>query len=90
MCQLYFQVNEVMTKKIKLPKESEEKEVEVTRTRTKVVPLHCDIIGEQFWEEYPEILAEDSWSLWWVLLVVRVALLELLATGKVWIIIGRF
>jgi len=49
-----------MTKKIKLPKESEEKEVEVTRTRTKVVPLHCDIIGEQFWEEYPEILAEDS------------------------------
>lgn len=60
MCQLYFQVDEVMTKKIKLPKEAEEKEVEVTRTRTKVVPLHCDIIGDQFWEEYPEILAEDS------------------------------
>lgn len=60
MCQLYFQTNEVVTKKIKLPKEAEEKEVEVTRTRTKVVPLHCDIIGDQFWEEYPEILAEDS------------------------------
>lgn len=60
MCQLYLQTNEVMTKKIKLPKEAEEKEVEVTRTRTKVVPLHCDIIGDQFWEEYPEILAEDS------------------------------
>lgn len=60
ICQLYFQINEVITKKIKMPKEEEEKEVEVTRTKTKVVPLHCDIIGDQFWEEYPEILAEDS------------------------------
>ncbi|NWJ09643.1 THG1 guanylyltransferase, partial [Crypturellus undulatus] len=57
---IWQKVNEVITKKIKLPKETEEKEVEVTRTRTKVVPLHCDIIGDQFWEEYPEILAEDS------------------------------
>lgn len=64
MCQLYFQINEVMTKKIKLPKETEEKEVEVSRTKTKVVPLHCDIIGDQFWEEYPEILAAESWDLW--------------------------
>ncbi|XP_065705130.1 probable tRNA(His) guanylyltransferase isoform X2 [Patagioenas fasciata] len=57
---IWQKINEVMTKKIKLPKEAEEKEVEVTRTRTKVIPLHCDIIGDQFWEEYPEILAEDS------------------------------
>ncbi|XP_075623030.1 putative tRNA(His) guanylyltransferase isoform X2 [Balearica regulorum gibbericeps] len=57
---IWQKTNEVRTKKIKLPKEAEEKEVEVTRTRTKVVPLHCDIIGDQFWEEYPEILAEDS------------------------------
>ncbi|XP_010577298.1 PREDICTED: probable tRNA(His) guanylyltransferase [Haliaeetus leucocephalus] len=57
---IWQKTNEVVTKKIKLPKEAEEKEVEVTRTRTKVVPLHCDIIGDQFWEEYPEILAEDS------------------------------
>ncbi|NXQ79214.1 THG1 guanylyltransferase, partial [Nyctibius grandis] len=56
---IWQKTNEVMTKKIKLPKEAKEKEVEVTRTRTKVVPLHCDIIGDQFWEEYPEILAED-------------------------------
>ncbi|XP_039340709.1 probable tRNA(His) guanylyltransferase isoform X2 [Mauremys reevesii] len=54
-----LQVNEVTTKRIKLPKETEEKEVEVTRTRTKAVPLHCDIIGDQFWEEYPEILADS-------------------------------
>lgn len=59
MC-LYLQVNEVTTKRIQFPKETEEKEVEVTRTRNKVVPLHCDIIGDQFWEEYPEILADDS------------------------------
>ncbi|XP_032052568.1 probable tRNA(His) guanylyltransferase isoform X1 [Aythya fuligula] len=57
---IWQKVNEVTTKKIKLPKETEEQEIEVTRTRTKVVPLHCDIIGDQFWEEYPEILAEDS------------------------------
>ncbi|XP_063269555.1 probable tRNA(His) guanylyltransferase isoform X3 [Prinia subflava] len=57
---IWQKVNEVITKKIKLPKEEEEKEVEVTRTKTQVVPLHCDIIGDQFWEEYPEILAEDS------------------------------
>ncbi|KAM6056340.1 putative tRNA(His) guanylyltransferase isoform 2-T2 [Chlamydotis macqueenii] len=57
---IWQKMNEVITKKIKLPKETEEKEVEVTRTRTKIVPLHCDIIGDQFWEEYPEILAEDS------------------------------
>ncbi|NXW43056.1 THG1 guanylyltransferase, partial [Nyctiprogne leucopyga] len=57
---IWQKIGEVMTKKTKLPKEAEEKEVEVTRTRTKVVPLHCDIIGDQFWEDYPEILAEDS------------------------------
>uniref|UniRef100_A0A674IMG7 Probable tRNA(His) guanylyltransferase n=2 Tax=Terrapene triunguis TaxID=2587831 RepID=A0A674IMG7_9SAUR len=56
---IWQKVNEVTTKRIKLPKESEEKEVEVARTRTKAVPLHCDIIGDQFWEEYPEILADS-------------------------------
>ncbi|XP_074865604.1 putative tRNA(His) guanylyltransferase isoform X3 [Carettochelys insculpta] len=56
---VWQKVNEITTKRIKLPKEPEEKEVEVTRTRTKAVPLHCDIIGDQFWEEYPEILADS-------------------------------
>ncbi|CAI5766839.1 probable tRNA(His) guanylyltransferase isoform X1 [Podarcis lilfordi] len=57
---LWQKVNQAIKKKIKIPEETEEKEVEVTRPRTTVVALHCDIIGDQFWDQYPEILADDS------------------------------
>ncbi|XP_053321661.1 probable tRNA(His) guanylyltransferase [Spea bombifrons] len=57
---VWKKVNEVSKKRIKLPHETEEKEVEVSRCRTKTEVLHCDIIGEQFWEEHPAILSDDS------------------------------
>ncbi|KAL8212140.1 UNVERIFIED_CONTAM: tRNA-histidine guanylyltransferase 1-like [Gekko kuhli] len=57
---VWQKVNQVIRKKIKIPKETEEKEVEVTRVKNTPVPLHCDIIGDQFWDQYPEILADDS------------------------------
>lgn len=57
---LWKKVNEVSVKKIKTPQEAEEKEVQVTRTRSQTVPLHCDIIGELFWEEHPELLSDTS------------------------------
>ncbi|KAM5169299.1 putative tRNA(His) guanylyltransferase isoform 2-T2 [Callospermophilus lateralis] len=55
-----LQVDEVTTKEVKLPAEMEGKKMAVTRTRTKPVLLHCDIIGDAFWKEHPEILYEDS------------------------------
>ncbi|XP_053148141.1 probable tRNA(His) guanylyltransferase isoform X3 [Hemicordylus capensis] len=57
---VWQKVNHVIKKKIKVPEESEEREVEVTRMKTTAIPLHCDIIGDQFWDQYPEILADDS------------------------------
>ncbi|ELV12299.1 putative tRNA(His) guanylyltransferase [Tupaia chinensis] len=57
---LWQKVDEVTTKEVKLPVEMEGKKMAVTRTRTKPVPLHCDIIGDAFWKEHPEILDEDS------------------------------
>ncbi|XP_075458308.1 putative tRNA(His) guanylyltransferase isoform X4 [Ascaphus truei] len=57
---VWQKVTEVTKKRIKLPNESEEKEVEVSRRRTKTFPLHCDIIGDQFWEEHSEILSDGS------------------------------
>ncbi|XP_020647037.1 putative tRNA(His) guanylyltransferase isoform X1 [Pogona vitticeps] len=57
---IWQKVNHVTMKRIKIPKDPAEKEVEVTRTRSTVVLLHCDIIGDQFWEQYPEILSDDS------------------------------
>nr|XP_054345080.1 probable tRNA(His) guanylyltransferase isoform X2 [Pongo pygmaeus]XP_054345081.1 probable tRNA(His) guanylyltransferase isoform X2 [Pongo pygmaeus]XP_054345082.1 probable tRNA(His) guanylyltransferase isoform X2 [Pongo pygmaeus] len=57
---IWQKVDEVMTEEIKLPTEMEGKKMAVTRTRTKPVPLHCDIIGDAFWKEHPEILDEDS------------------------------
>lgn len=44
---------------MKLPN-AEEKEVVVTRIKRGVESLHCDIIGEQFWEEHPDILEDDN------------------------------
>ncbi|XP_015272928.1 PREDICTED: probable tRNA(His) guanylyltransferase isoform X2 [Gekko japonicus] len=57
---VWQKVNQVIRKKIKIPKETEEKEIEVTRVKNTPVPLHCDIIGDQFWDQYPEILVDDS------------------------------
>ncbi|MBZ3884418.1 putative tRNA(His) guanylyltransferase [Sciurus carolinensis] len=57
---IWQKVDEVTTKEVKLPAEMEGKKMAVTRIRTKPVPLHCDIIGDAFWKEHPEILYEDS------------------------------
>lgn len=58
---MYLHINQVIKKKIKIPEGiEEEKEVEVTRMKTTVVPLHCDIIGDQFWDQHLEILVENS------------------------------
>lgn len=56
---LYVQHDETVSKRIKLPNE-EEKDVPVTRSRRRVQDYHGDIIGEQFWEEHPDILEDDS------------------------------
>ncbi|XP_033948723.1 probable tRNA(His) guanylyltransferase isoform X2 [Pseudochaenichthys georgianus] len=51
--------DETVTKCMKLPN-AEEKEVAVTRSRRRVQAHHCDVIGEQFWEEHPDILEDDN------------------------------
>lgn len=56
---LCVQRDETVTKRVKLPNE-EEKEVPVTRSRRRVQDHHCDIIGDQFWEEHPDILEDDN------------------------------
>lgn len=53
-----LQIDETSTKRITLPKEGE-KEVTFTRSRRKVTAHNCDIIGDLFWEEHPDILEED-------------------------------
>ncbi|XP_061473477.1 probable tRNA(His) guanylyltransferase isoform X2 [Rhineura floridana] len=57
---VWQKADQIIKKKIKIPEETEEKEVEVIRPRTTTVPFHCDIIGDHFWDQYPEILADDS------------------------------
>ncbi|XP_067588499.1 probable tRNA(His) guanylyltransferase isoform X3 [Pseudorca crassidens] len=57
---IWQKVDEVTTKEVRLPAEMEGRKMVVTRTRTKAVPLHCDVIGDAFWKEHPEILHEDS------------------------------
>nr|XP_006631752.2 PREDICTED: probable tRNA(His) guanylyltransferase [Lepisosteus oculatus]XP_015204847.1 PREDICTED: probable tRNA(His) guanylyltransferase [Lepisosteus oculatus]XP_015204848.1 PREDICTED: probable tRNA(His) guanylyltransferase [Lepisosteus oculatus]XP_015204849.1 PREDICTED: probable tRNA(His) guanylyltransferase [Lepisosteus oculatus] len=52
--------DETMMKPVKRASEEQEKEVVVTRSRSRVVALHCDIIGDQFWQEHPEILEGES------------------------------
>uniref|UniRef100_A0A673VQI7 Probable tRNA(His) guanylyltransferase n=1 Tax=Salmo trutta TaxID=8032 RepID=A0A673VQI7_SALTR len=47
---------ETVTKSVKLP--NEEEEVPVTRTRRRVSAHHCDVIGDEFWEEHPNILKD--------------------------------
>ncbi|XP_041799691.1 probable tRNA(His) guanylyltransferase isoform X4 [Chelmon rostratus] len=50
---------ETVIKRMKLPNE-EEKDVPVTRSRRKMQDYHCDIIGEKFWEDHPDVLEDDS------------------------------
>ncbi|KAL4631264.1 putative tRNA(His) guanylyltransferase isoform X1 [Arapaima gigas] len=57
---IWDKVNETTTKHIKLPHEEHEKEVTVTRTRNIITAHHCDIIGNEFWEEHPNILEDDG------------------------------
>lgn len=54
-----FQRDETVTKRMKVPDE-EEKHVPVIRSRRRVQAYHCDIIGDQFWEEHPDILEDDN------------------------------
>lgn len=55
-----LQQDETVTKRSKLPDEDEMKDVLVTRSRRRVQDYHCDIIGEQFWQDHPDILEDDS------------------------------
>ncbi|XP_011609121.1 probable tRNA(His) guanylyltransferase isoform X2 [Takifugu rubripes] len=50
---------ETVTKRTKLPCQ-EETDVTVTRNRRRVREHHCDIIGEQFWQEHADILEHDN------------------------------
>ncbi|TRY90069.1 hypothetical protein DNTS_031580 [Danionella cerebrum] len=53
-----LKVNETMPNLVKLPQE-EERDVTVTRTRKKVISHFCDLVGDQFWKEHPDILESD-------------------------------
>ncbi|XP_048190177.1 probable tRNA(His) guanylyltransferase isoform X2 [Perognathus longimembris pacificus] len=53
-------VEEVTTKEVKLPTEIEGQKMTVSRVRATPLALHCDIIGDAFWKEHPEILEDDS------------------------------
>ncbi|XP_063784464.1 probable tRNA(His) guanylyltransferase [Pseudophryne corroboree] len=57
---IWNKVNFVGKKVIKLPDDAEEKEVEVSRVRKQTEILHCDIIGETFWEEHPDLISAES------------------------------
>ncbi|XP_034257458.1 probable tRNA(His) guanylyltransferase isoform X2 [Pantherophis guttatus] len=54
---IWKKVDEIIKKKIKTG-ETDEKEMEETRMRNKPIPLHCDIIGNEFWEHNPQILLD--------------------------------
>lgn len=55
-----LQVDEVRTQEVRLPAEMEGEKMAVTRTRTRLVALNCDLIGDAFWKEHPEILEEEN------------------------------
>ncbi|KAK6299248.1 hypothetical protein J4Q44_G00307580 [Coregonus suidteri] len=61
---IWEKLEETVTKTVMLPneekEEEEEEEVPVTRTRRRVSAHHCDVIGDQFWEEHPHILEDDN------------------------------
>ncbi|KAM4732555.1 putative tRNA(His) guanylyltransferase isoform 2-T4 [Anableps anableps] len=56
---LIWEKDETVSKRMKRPNEME-KEVTVTRSRRRVEAYHCDVIGDQFWEEHPDILEDDT------------------------------
>ncbi|XP_068451521.1 probable tRNA(His) guanylyltransferase [Clinocottus analis] len=51
--------DETVTKRKRLPN-GEETDVAVTRSRRTVHTHHCDIIGQQFWAQHPDILEKDD------------------------------
>nr|XP_061783740.1 probable tRNA(His) guanylyltransferase [Nerophis lumbriciformis] len=51
--------DETVTKQKSLAND-EKKEVLVTRSRKSVQSYVCDIIGEQFWEQHPDVLEDDD------------------------------
>ncbi|KAJ8254699.1 hypothetical protein GJAV_G00196190 [Gymnothorax javanicus] len=51
---IWEKADETTTKRVKIS--DEEKEVTVTKSRKKVSAHHCDIIGDQFWQEHPDLL----------------------------------
>uniref|UniRef100_H3DI55 tRNA(His) guanylyltransferase n=1 Tax=Tetraodon nigroviridis TaxID=99883 RepID=H3DI55_TETNG len=51
---------ETVKKRTKSPREEKETDATVTRSRRRVQEHHCDIIGEQFWQEHPDILEQDG------------------------------
>ncbi|XP_034740018.1 probable tRNA(His) guanylyltransferase isoform X2 [Etheostoma cragini] len=51
--------DETVLKRMKLPS-GEEKDVAATRSRRRVEAHHCDIIGERFWEDHPNVLEDDN------------------------------
>ncbi|XP_035263456.1 probable tRNA(His) guanylyltransferase isoform X2 [Anguilla anguilla] len=55
---IWEKVDETTTKQIRVS--NEDKEVAVTRSRKRVSAHHCDIIGDQFWTEHPDILESDG------------------------------
>ncbi|XP_016416271.1 probable tRNA(His) guanylyltransferase isoform X2 [Sinocyclocheilus rhinocerous] len=59
MTLIWEKVNETTTKLTKRPDKGET-EINVTRTRKKVTSHSCDIIGDQFWEEHPDILESEQ------------------------------
>uniref|UniRef100_A0A8C8U6E8 tRNA(His) guanylyltransferase n=1 Tax=Peromyscus maniculatus bairdii TaxID=230844 RepID=A0A8C8U6E8_PERMB len=57
---VWQKVDEVKTQEIRLPEEMEGKKMTITRTRTRPLPLYCDLIGDAFWKEHPDILEEGN------------------------------
>ncbi|KAG5853470.1 hypothetical protein ANANG_G00073800 [Anguilla anguilla] len=55
---IWEKVDETTTKQVRVS--NEDKEVAVTRSRKRVSAHHCDIIGDQFWTEHPDILESDG------------------------------
>lgn len=53
-------VEEAIDKQTTTPDAPEGINVLVKRTRNKILPLHVDVIGDGFWEEHLEILADNS------------------------------
>ncbi|XP_057631211.1 probable tRNA(His) guanylyltransferase isoform X1 [Chionomys nivalis] len=57
---VWQKVDEVRTQEVRLPAEMEGERMTVTRTRSRPVPLYCDLIGDAFWKEHPDILMGEN------------------------------